>query len=274
MQWLLFSRCPLTIEAVAEALAFSRIEEQEDLRTEIGNNELSDPSDILYMCSSLVKTVHRQHMWQESSEAISIVEYDSDISLETSNIYQEHRWDEENQRGNHSASIKGEAMHFLQLAHASVKDYLLSSSSTIGSGTISFSLSSNMVLAETCITYLLQFSFWGAVEKNFRHDKPLALYAARFWSESLSVPSYATLGERRVQDVLIFGVISLRTIIKANLLGQAYMLVTALAVPSGERWDRVVNNFCVLRKKSISTGCACASLIFRRSSTDIRHLSV
>lgn len=211
MQWLLFSGCPLTIEAVAEALAFSKIEEQEDLDTEIGSNELSDPSDILYMCSSLVKIVHRQQMWYESSDGISVVEEDSETSMETDDIHQDHRWGEEDESRSQSASIKGEAIRFLQLAHASVKDYLLSSSSIIGSGTFGFSLLSNMILAETCITYLLQFSFWGALKRSFRHDKPLALYAARFWSECLSVPSYATLREKRVQDVLIFGVISLRT---------------------------------------------------------------
>lgn len=83
-------------------------------------------------------------------------------------------------------------MRFLLLAHASVKDYLLPSSSTIGSGTFGFNLLSNMVLAETSFTYFLQFSFWGALRRSFRHAKPLALYAARFWSECLPISSYAT----------------------------------------------------------------------------------
>ena len=183
MQWLLFCRCPLTIEAVAEALAFSRIEGQEDLGPDIQSNELSDPSDILYMCSSLVKTVHRQYMWPDSFEGNQIVEDISDIQSETGVL---------DERGNHSTSINGGALSFLQLAHASVKDYLLSSNSTIGSGTFGFDLLSNMVLAETCIAYLLQFSFWGALKESIRHDKPLAVYAARFWCECFSVPSYAT----------------------------------------------------------------------------------
>ena len=191
MQWLLFCRCPLTIEAVAEALALSRIEGQEDLGSDIQSNELSDPSDILYMCSSLVKTVHRQHMWPESFEGNQIVADNSDIQSETSVL---------DERGNHSTSTNGEALSFLQLAHASIKDYLLSPNSTIGSGTFGFDLSSNMVLAETCIAYLLQFSFWGALTESICHDKPLAVYAARFWCECLFIPSYTTIRERRAQN--------------------------------------------------------------------------
>lgn len=211
MQWLLFSRCPLSIKAVAEALAFSEIEGQEGLGAEIGSNELSDPSEILYMCSSLVKTVHRQHVRQESSERSPVEEDDSDILSDTGEVYQVQRWDEEDEYRSHSTSVHEEAMYFLQLAHASVKDYLLSPNSTIGSGTSGFDLSSNMVLAETCIAYLVQFSFFGALKRSFRHDKPLALYAARFWSESPFVPSYATLRGGKVQNALIFGATSPRS---------------------------------------------------------------
>ena len=191
MQWLLFCRCPLTIEAIAEALAFSRIEGQEGLGAEIESNELSDPSDILYMCSSLVKIVHRQHMWPESSQGNQIVEDSSEIQSEMGVL---------DERGDHSTSINGGALSFLQLAHASIKDYLLSPNSTIGSGISGFDLLSNMVLAETCIAYLLKFSFWGALKESIRHDKPLAVYAARFWCECFSIPSYATLTERRAQE--------------------------------------------------------------------------
>ena len=183
MQWLLFSRCPLTIEAVAEALAVSRIEGQEGLGTEIESNELSDPSDILYMCSSLVKTFHRQNVWPESFEGSQVTEDSSEMQSDTG---------VSDEGGNDSPSVDGEALSFLQLAHASIKDYLLSPNSIIGSGTSGFDLSSNMVLAETCIAYLLQFSSWGALTMSIRHDKPLAVYAARFWCECLSIPSYAT----------------------------------------------------------------------------------
>ena len=204
MQWLLFSRCPLTIGAVAEALALSKFEGQEGLDDEIGSNELSDPSEILYMCSSLVKPVYRPHLRRNGLQESFFGVDSSDMLLDASAFDQANPRDKDDRYRTHSTSIDGEATCFLQLAHASVKDYLLSPSSIIVSGTSGFALSSNLVLAETCIAYLLQFSFWGALKESIHHDKPLALYAARFWSEWASFSSCIILRVGKVQNTLSF----------------------------------------------------------------------
>lgn len=176
MQWLLFSQRPMTIEEVAEALVTSTSENQSNIESDVLSNELSDPDEILYICSSLVKLVNREQLRPEDPFEGAGLENNISINVDTSDYWLDNQ---ENDQSFLSAGKMDDQV--LQLAHFSVRDYLLSPGSILGTGSPDFENQSNMNLAETCVAYLLQFSYYGALTRKFYLEKPMALYAARYW---------------------------------------------------------------------------------------------
>ncbi|KAF9009620.1 ankyrin repeat-containing domain protein [Cyathus striatus] len=69
----------------------------------------------------------------------------------------------------------------IKLSHLSVREYLVSPRRQLESSAVYFGASlAHSAIAQTCIVYLLQFPE-GVLPKDFRHNFPLASYAAQFW---------------------------------------------------------------------------------------------
>ena len=146
MQWLAYSARPMSITEIAEVIT---VDAEDDPLVDV-ERRLEDPYDLLTICSSLVTTVRQQARWN---------------SFNTSG-------DEE----------------VLQFAHFSILEYL--ESSRIRNGpTEKFAIQyirASTLIAESCITYFLQFDLLQTDLESFsvpqiKMEYPLVKYAARYW---------------------------------------------------------------------------------------------
>lgn len=146
MQWLAYSARPMSITEIAEVIT---VDAEDDPLADV-ERRLEDPYDMLTICSSLVTTVRQQATWDFLNPS----------------------GDEE----------------VLQFAHFSILEYL--ESSRIRNGpTEKFAIQyirANTLIAESCITYLLQFDLLQTDLKNFsvpqiKMEYPLVKYASRYW---------------------------------------------------------------------------------------------
>lgn len=170
LQWLTFSRKPLSLEEIAEIVAFDV-----DSDTKFSDkNRLAEPEEVLDICSSLVISV------------------DTDV--------------DENKEGNKGNNITATSasktkVPMVRLAHFTVKEYLVSHQIRKGS-TAFFSLDekvSNAVIGEICLSCLLLYneaSFHDS--KEFSDEYPLAKYSAEFWHHHLAESRDAHLPPHRL----------------------------------------------------------------------------
>ena len=95
----------------------------------------------------------------------------------------------------------------LQLAHYSVKEYLMSNrikNSPVADYTILWE-QSHKAIAEVCLTYLLQFDTWNTIDGETLLESPLARYAAQYWPEHTKLSgniSVDSLGDRQALNLL------------------------------------------------------------------------
>ena len=172
LQWLTCSLRPLSLDEVAEIVAFD-VDSDDKFNSE---NRLAEPEDVLKICSSLVINIETN----SDEEWEVILEPDSDDdqkALKTGNI---------------SATFNSRARVMVRLAHFSVKEYLVSDRIRTGSAAF-FSIDeevSNSRIGATGLSCLLLYDdalLPGAEE--FSAEFPLARYSARFWHKHLSAIS-------------------------------------------------------------------------------------
>ncbi|MCJ1246834.1 hypothetical protein MMC30_004043 [Trapelia coarctata] len=161
LQWLAFSTRLLQVKEVAEVLA---VDAEADPRFD-PDRRLSEPKDILEICSSLV-------------------------SIETQTVVEDV--------GTTIRIIQGEV---IRLAHFSVQEYLVSE--RIKSGPVSqYSVSkdsANTEIAETSLAYILHLRKPPSLIHRTVEEYPLARYAAESWSQHMRLA-----GERSaIMDTLI-----------------------------------------------------------------------
>ena len=157
LQWLTCSMRPLSLEEVAEVVAFD-IDNDAKLNPE---NRLAEPGDVLTLCSSLVTIIDTDCDDDEESRMENI--YAADSTSET-------------------------RLPMVRLAHFSVKEYLVSDRIRTASAAF-FRIDekvSNAVIGEISLSCLLlydkvSFSDSEAFSKEF----PLAKYSAQYWNEHL-----------------------------------------------------------------------------------------
>jgi ankyrin repeat protein len=174
LQWLVFSATPLRLTEVAELVAID-IEEDPPLDP---NRRLSEPKDILTMCSSLIsmtkeKVSHRPG-GQINYEGIS-QEY-----LDYEDIVYNPESDADVNRENTASE---DSKVIVRLAHFSVKEYLVSRQIRVGP-TIQYTILEvpvNAVIAEICLVYLFQFDERDSLTYQSLEMSPLLCYAARNW---------------------------------------------------------------------------------------------
>lgn len=173
-QWLLFSSRPLSLKEIAEALCYSASDAQDSWGSQRSENELSSPNDVLRICSSLVKLVPRDHA---RGQRLTYLEQEDGVESEH----------EEGKFGSSfSWAIRREKDNeqLLQLAHSSVKEYLLRPNLLNKLGYLCQEPTHHLNMAETCLAYLLQFSHHEDLLDSIYEETPLAEYAAMYWSES------------------------------------------------------------------------------------------
>ncbi|KAH0559449.1 hypothetical protein GP486_004039 [Trichoglossum hirsutum] len=142
LQWLSFSNRPLRIEEVAEVVA---VDLESDPQFD-SNRRLSEPHDLLIICSSLITV--------------------SSTTLELSNGTLEETEE-------------------LRLAHFSVKEYLTSERIRAGPASKFHipEIPAHLSIAQTCLVYLLQFNKPNSLTPNTGQECPLIRYAAKYWVE-------------------------------------------------------------------------------------------
>jgi ankyrin repeat protein len=142
LQWLSFSSRPLRIEEVAEVVA---VDQGSDPQFD-SERRLSEPHDLLIICSSLVTI--------------------SSTTLELANGTLEETEE-------------------LRLAHFSVKEYLLSERIRAGPASKFHILEipAHLSIAQTCLAYLLQFNKPNSLTPNTSQEYPLTRYAAKYWAK-------------------------------------------------------------------------------------------
>lgn len=156
LQFIAVSACQVSIADVAESLAV----DQQD-HTFKDQNRLSDPLDILEICSSLVTYSTSQTVLHRSATSV--------------------RWQ--------GAEIATE----VRLAHYSVKEYLLSNRILNGSASNFHILEpeAHEFVGEVCLTYLISYGNRRLSEQSFIAF-PLLRYAAQYWPEHVRIASQNT----------------------------------------------------------------------------------
>ena len=172
LQWLTCSLRPLSLNEVAEIVAFD-IDSDDKFN---GENRLAEPEDVLNMCSSLVINIetNSHDKWEV------ILEPDSDDDQK------------DLKAGNISATFNSGARVMVRLAHFSVKEYLVSDRIRTGSAAF-FSINeeaSNARIGATGLSCLQLYdrSLFSSAEE-FSTEFPLARYSAKFWHKHLSAIS-------------------------------------------------------------------------------------
>ena len=170
LQWLTYSRRPLSVDEVAEIVAF---ETSDDSVAFNKDNRLPEPEEILDICSSLVITVDAK------GKSTKQMQQCSDRFL-----YPDTEWSLDSN------------LRLVRLAHFSVKEFLLSDRIHTGSAAF-FSINERVahdVIAKTCLSCLLQYEPSEKLAGQF----PLTSYAIRHWNVHLYFgrnPSTLELGE-------------------------------------------------------------------------------
>lgn len=159
LQWLTFSKRPLSLEEVAEIVAFNG----ENCSQFDGNSRLAEPKDILRICSSLVVSINVSIDHGIDQKIADEVDVQSDITLKQ------------------SATI-------ISLAHYSVKEYLVSERIRFGPANF-FSIeedkaNTSIGTASLACLNLLHGSYLAPA--NLTKKSPLLGYSAQFWHVHLS----------------------------------------------------------------------------------------
>lgn len=149
-QWLVYATRPLLLEEVAEIIAIDTVESQFD-----PENRLSDPRDLLTICSTLITTVTLK-------TEKDVGESDSSDVPESENVH-----------------VKTE----IYLAHFSIKEYLTSDRiQTKPNFQYDVRSTAQDEITQACLIYLLYFQDNGLGDGNL-HTFPLFNYAATQWCE-------------------------------------------------------------------------------------------
>ena len=172
LQWLTCSLRPLSLEELAETVAFD-VDSDDKFNVE---NRLAEPTDVLTMCSSLVINIGTN---SDDDEQLNFEPYRDDDQ-------------ETNKADNIPTTSTSRASVMVRLAHFSVKEYLVSHRIRTGSAAF-FSIdeeASNARIGATGISCLLLYDeVLFASSKDFRTEFPLARYSAEFWDKHLSAIS-------------------------------------------------------------------------------------
>ena len=170
LQWLTYSKYPLSLSELAEVVA---IDEDEDPRFN-PERRFPEPEDILLMCSSLVTTTEEEDfIW----------------------------------RGVSTYPRMGRVVK-VKLAHFSVKEYLVSTQIMDGSAR-KYSIQevdANVCIARDCLSYMLYFTKESPkpAMREIRKDRweyPLISYAASEWTEHARVGG--KINEEFVVDLIM-----------------------------------------------------------------------
>lgn len=157
LQWLTYSHRPLSLEEIAELVAFD-VDNNAKFNNE---NRLAGPEDVLNICSCLVVSI------------------DSDSND-----------GKEGNKGNISTATSASTtkVPMVGLAHFSVKEYLVSDRIRAGPAAF-FSTEekvSHAVIGETSLSCLLLYNKASFSDsKEFSEEFPLAKYSAEFWNDHL-----------------------------------------------------------------------------------------
>ncbi len=187
LQWLTYSKQPLSLLQLAEVVA---IDEDEDPRFD-PERRFPDPEDILLMCSSLVTaTDAEEYPWED--DALEEDPWENDASEDDASE------DDYGQR----KVVK------VKLAHFSVKEYLVSSQIMDG-GARKYSvqeIDANVRIARDCLSYILYFTEDIPEPASHEEDKfwsgfPLAQYAADEWQKHARVDG--RINEESMVDLIM-----------------------------------------------------------------------
>ena len=179
LQWLAFSARPMTVDEVAETLSICL---DEDPRFD-PDQRLKDPSDILVICSSLVTVSGTSHYDDDSMPELQSVSITTMSNFEMEEICRSFpkgstliqvRW---------PTQYEVSRIYILQLAHFSVKEYLVSS--RIRNRPASrFAINRRFAdtsIAQLCLVYLLHLEDFETLNDAQLECLPLAQYAADYW---------------------------------------------------------------------------------------------
>ncbi|KAL8935840.1 MAG: hypothetical protein Q9216_005232 [Gyalolechia sp. 2 TL-2023] len=161
LQWLVYSKRPLTIEEVAELVAFDIDGEQKFDAA----NRLADVEEVLDLCPSLILcTMPDGVNGEQSDQAVDGDSIDQDTG------------------GMITASKR--KLPIIRIAHFTVKEYLISDHIRQGPAAF-FSISediSHLRIAETCLSCLLLYEKDSFVDREtFATQFPVAEYSACYW---------------------------------------------------------------------------------------------
>jgi ankyrin repeat protein len=215
LRWLAFSVRPLTIAEIAEVVAIDIDRDPAFDAEEV----LEDPLDILNICTSLVTITAKAE-----SEAIGTdyADIDGDMGEETDededtddDVDKDEDTDEEDEDTDEDgdSAYSGTSSHerteqYVQLAHYSVKEYLISDriqQSRARNYGIE-AASCNDFLAQSCIAYITHPN----IRIPFSDEQPecfdLANYAFRYWQAHVDAAGKMTGAlSRRIMDFFLHG---------------------------------------------------------------------
>ena len=149
--WLAFSRVPMTLGQVAEAVLISREQQSMD-----PGDQFRDVHDLLELCSSFVCLVGTPHLR-------------SRISICLKRFGREH--------------ITSDADFVLRLAHSSVKEYMLSdrtSTTSLSMPRLTSGIAQRL-MAEVCLIYLNQFNDETLISPEILERHQFLSYAGQNW---------------------------------------------------------------------------------------------
>ncbi|KAK5676541.1 hypothetical protein LTS10_010842 [Elasticomyces elasticus] len=208
LRWLVYSEYPLTTEQIMEVTGiFLSPQPHFDV-----DERYVDARDILRACSSLISMVdvdgdncedEEDSEDEDDNEDEEVLKHEEDLAHEEGIKNEDDIEDEEGEDildkddSKYEQDSEGEecAMEenvedektprrYVQLAHFSVKEYLVSKHS-LRPGSIKYSLRNAQechdILGRCCLVYLLRFETEGSIDYDHNSRCPLARYAAKHW---------------------------------------------------------------------------------------------
>jgi ankyrin repeat protein len=192
LQFLTYSERPLTIEEAVDAIA---------VETEGGQYfdpafRMPNPQEISRYCSSLVVLVSAEDDHYDQYNQDDGDQYNQDDSDQ----YSQDDSDQYNQDDSDDSDdphYQNDKTVMLQLAHFSVKEYLISNRLDNDISQDFHEINAKASMATVCLAYLLQLNNRLPVQE-IRQRFPLAQYSAEFWI------TFAAVAERKDETLQVF----------------------------------------------------------------------
>ena len=174
LQWLFFTPSPLSLREIECALSVSIIDDPENLDCNISVDVSLNIQHVLDLCQGLIRVVDRPKIFSTKDPSATLGRSEPRDFYPTAGNAPEPRM------------MVDQKDQIVAFAHPSVRKYLESKETKFGMGTTEFCTKSKLIMAETCVAFLLRVLPRELVLSTMPKERDFLLHATYFWSKSKS----------------------------------------------------------------------------------------